>query len=251
VITEPQAVFRELLSYWDARIFTGILVFALPGLGYLRFRRFLSGGSRMLETGEKLQLYARIILTQWLLVFAMALLLRRHGLSLADAGQRVADPSLTWLTSGGLLLVLAIVAILVMRRVRRAPPDGVAGSMERIRGITPFTRGELAAFCVVCLTAGICEELLYRGWLVSFLWAATGSRWAGVGIGAAAFGMGHAYQGKGGVLRTTFIGAQLGALFVLIGSLIPGQLLHAGVDLLAALVMFRMNHKRTGAVQSA
>jgi membrane protease YdiL (CAAX protease family) len=48
------------------------------------------------------------------------------------------------------------------------------------------------------------------------------------------FGIGHAYQGITGMLRTAFIGLQLGALFVAVGSLIPGQVLHAAVNLVVA-----------------
>ena len=38
------------------------------------------------------------------------------------------------------------------------------------------------------------------------------------------------------MLRTAFVGLQPAMLFVAVGSLIPGQVLHAGVDLLAGVV---------------
>ena len=50
------------------------------------------------------------------------------------------------------------------------------------------------------------------------------------------FGIGHAYQWTRAMLRTAFVGLQPAMLFVAVGSLIPGQVLHAGVDLLAGVV---------------
>jgi len=231
---EPDlARWRELLDYREVWVFTIALVAALPLLGYIRFRRFLAQASPVLSQAGKFGLYARIASTQWLLAAAMALILRRHGLSMADAGERFGDRYATLTATGGLLMILAIVAALVLRCVRRSPAENLSGAMGRVRMMAPATAQEFAAFALVCATAGICEELLFRGWLVSLLWAATRSRWAAVAIGGVLFGAGHAYQGVRGVLRTGFVGLQLGILFVLLGSLIPGQALHAGVDLLA------------------
>jgi len=39
----------------------------------------------------------------------------------------------------------------------------------------------------------------------------------------------------GAILRTFLVGLQLAILFVVVGSLVPGQVLHAGVDLLAGV----------------
>jgi uncharacterized protein len=115
--------------------------------------------------------------------------------------------------------------------------------------LVPAFGVEMAAFAIVCLTAGICEELLYRGWLMNILMAATGSAWIAVGTGAIVFGVGHAYQGIKGVLRAIFVAVQLGVLYAMVGSLIPGQVLHAGVDLLigvaGALAVSRLESPRT------
>ncbi|HUA60197.1 MAG TPA: CPBP family intramembrane glutamic endopeptidase [Verrucomicrobiae bacterium] len=224
---------RQLLAYRDVWIFTFALVVVLPLLGYLRFRQFVAAGARELSAARKFGLYGRIATTQWLLVVAMLLIARRHGLSMADVGQQVNNPPLTLLATGGLLLILAVVVIALLRRIRRSKQEKLEGAMGRVAMMAPASGGEFAAFSIVCLTAGICEELLFRGWLVSLLWTATGSVWAAVGIGGVLFGAGHAYQGPRGMLRTGFIGLQLGLLFVATGSLIPGQVLHAGVDLLA------------------
>jgi membrane protease YdiL (CAAX protease family) len=102
----------------------------------------------------------------------------------------------------------------------------------------------MVAFILVSASAGICEELLYRGWMVNFLWAETGSVWAAGAISSIVFGIGHAYQGIKAILRTIFVGIQLVVLFVLVKSLIPGQVLHAGVDILTGVAAFVILRRR-------
>jgi membrane protease YdiL (CAAX protease family) len=235
----------ELLSSWDAWLLTFVLVVVVPAYGYFRFRRFAAGGDEILPTRVKVTLYGRIVCSQWVLVAAMMWVVRRHGLSLGDAGERLADTRLTLLTTLALLLALAIVSAIVLLRIRRAKPQTLRAGAGRLRKMVPAFGVEMAAFAVVCLTAGICEELLYRGWLVTFLRAATGSVWAAVAIGAIVFGIGHAYQGVLGMLRTAFIGLQLAILFAAVDSLIPGQVLHFGFDLLAGMAG-AMSVSRTG-----
>jgi membrane protease YdiL (CAAX protease family) len=189
--------------------------------------------------------YSRIVGVQWFLVFVMLLVLRRRGLSMSDAGERLTDVRLTFAVTVALIFVLAVVSAIVVWRVRRAQPAALSAGLGRMRNLVPAFGAEMAAFAVVCLTAGVCEELLYRGWLLNLLTAATGSPWIAVAVSSITFGIGHAYQGIKGMLRTTFVGLQLAILFVAVGSLIPGQVLHAGVDLLAgiasAMAISRLN----------
>ena len=231
---DPQIAmaWRGLLSSWDGWAFTLILAVVLPTLGYLRFRQLTARGDGAIPLRRKLTFYVRIVCTQWLLSAAMLLILRRHGLSAGDAGERLGDPGLTFGVTLALLIVLAVVSGIVLRRLRRAQPAALVAALGRLRRMVPAFGVEMAAFVVVCVTAGVCEEMLYRGWLVNFLRAATGSTWAAVVAGAIVFGVGHAYQGVKAMLRTVFVGLQLAILYVVVGSLIPGQVLHAGFDLL-------------------
>ena len=61
-----------------------------------------------------------------------------------------------------------------------------------MRKLVPAFGLEMTAFVGVCLTAGLCEELLYRGWLVNVLRVATGSAWVAAVVSAIVFGIGHA-----------------------------------------------------------
>ena len=230
---------NALLSSWDAWLLTFTLVVIVPILGYLRFRRLENQTSLAASSSMKLTVYAKIILGQWFLVAAMLLVGWRHGLSAADLGERFGDARLTLGVTAALVAIVAVVFVIVLWRRRHARPQAPTAKVDRMRKLMPASGPEWAAFALVCITAGICEELLYRGWLVNILRAATGSVWVAVAIASAAFGIGHAYQGAKGVLRTGLVGLQLAVLFVYVDSLIPGQVLHAAVDIVAGFALAR------------
>jgi membrane protease YdiL (CAAX protease family) len=99
---------------------------------------------------------------------------------------------------------------------------------------------------LVSISAGLCEELLYRGWLLSLFSAALGSVWLGLLISSIIFGLAHAYQGRSGIIGSGILGAILGNVFIVSGSLIPGQLLHTAMDLNNGLALGKVA-KRTEA----
>jgi membrane protease YdiL (CAAX protease family) len=227
---------NALLSSWDAWLLTFALVVIVPTLGYLRFRRLEIQTGPVASSRRKLTVYARIIFFQWFLVATMLLVGWRHGLSAADLGERFGDARLTLGVTAGLVAIVAVVFVLIRWRQRHARPQAPTAAVDRMRKLMPASGPEWVAFALVCITAGVCEELLYRGWLVNILRVGTASVWIAVGIASAVFGIGHAYQGVKGMLRTGLIGLQLALLFVYVDSLIPGQVLHAAVDIVAGFV---------------
>jgi uncharacterized protein len=89
---------------------------------------------------------------------------------------------------------------------------------------------------LLSVTAGVCEEILYRGWLVQLFLAGVGSIWLAVPAAAALFGVAHCYEGRRGMAVSAIGGVALGALFVLTGSLLPGQVLHALMDVASGIM---------------
>ena len=137
---------------------------------------------------------------------------------------------------------VGLLALLAHSRVRSLWPPGdntaVAGQIPGIAValvlVTAVYRlGGRRMFALLALTAGICEELLYRGFGLAAL------RWAAPGIGnaalivvtAAAFGLAHLYQGRMGVALTGLVGAYFAWIAISTGSLVPVMVLHALLDL--------------------
>jgi membrane protease YdiL (CAAX protease family) len=220
-----------------------LLVFFLaviePIVGWYRFRR-LAARSGPLATAAKLRLYAFIVGMQWVLVAACAWVLARRGLALADLGLRGPPPVLAVMAAALLAGSLVGGALASLRALARLTDPGRLGHLQKVARILPASGGERAAFVVVALTAGVCEEILYRGFLIYALGGALHSTWVALAVAAVFFGGAHAYQGPRGVATTGLLGAILGGLYVLCGSLWPGIGLHAVVDLANGFALGRL-----------
>ena len=94
----------------------------------------------------------------------------------------------------------------------------------------PHTRTEFLWFCGVSVTAGFCEEFLFRGYLVWVLLPWLGW-WGAAALSLSIFALAHLYQGWSGVLRTAMAGGFYTLAVATLGSLWPAIALHALVDL--------------------
>lgn len=86
------------------------------------------------------------------------------------------------------------------------------------------------------LTAGICEEAVYRGYLQKQFTALTKSLPAGIILSALAFGAAHSYQGFARASLIAFMGAMGGILAHWCRSVRPGMIAHALQDVLGGLI---------------
>jgi membrane protease YdiL (CAAX protease family) len=123
------------------------------------------------------------------------------------------------------------------RTVASIPDDKIGVVRENLAprfgeaiAIIPRTRTELRSFVVLSVTAGICEELLFRGYAMWVFRPALGL-WGAAIASVVLFGIGHAYQGRKGAVRATVVGALATALAIGFGSIIPGMIMHAIVDI--------------------
>ncbi len=97
--------------------------------------------------------------------------------------------------------------------------------------LLPSTPQERWLWTLVAISAGICEEVLFRGWLLSMLHGQLGlSGVALIAVASAIFGLAHIYQRTTGVILTGSAGALFCALYVATGSLLIPILLHIVVD---------------------
>lgn len=103
--------------------------------------------------------------------------------------------------------------------------------------LMPRSWGDRRAFVGVALTAGITEELIYRGYA---LWALSGwlgdRPWVAAAVVALAFGMLHAYQNLIGILRATALGFLMAVPVIAGGTLWAAIAAHAAVDLALGLL---------------
>lgn len=101
----------------------------------------------------------------------------------------------------------------------------------------PHTRTELYWFFGVSLTAGFCEEFLYRGYFI-WVFAPWLGWWGAAALSVPFFAIAHVgvYQGWHGALRTGIVGAFFTLVVAIFNSLWPVIALHAVIDLGAGMM---------------
>ncbi|KGQ17931.1 Abortive infection protein [Lysobacter dokdonensis DS-58] len=138
-----------------------------------------------------------------------------------------------WRLSLATLLVLAYGAYQAycIFHVRRDPAlrERLQAQVAPVADVVPHTRPEVRAFIGVSITAGVCEEFLYRGY---FTWALAPwlGWWGAAAFSTLLFALGHAYQGFGGILRTGLFGALYMVTVAVFDSIWPAIALHILVD---------------------
>jgi len=212
------------------RLLTVLIVIGLPLRAWFGMRA-LNAAPVTEVAALRRRLWARAILSQWLLV----------GLTFAvwsAAHRSLVTLGLALKPSGGLVGVLVALATIVAIVVRqRGAVDHDPQIRERIRArldpvkrLMPRAGPGFPLFAVLACTAGLCEELLFRGYLA---WVASAllPYPLAPAVQALVFGLCHAYQGPRGIVLTTFAGAFLTGVVLVTGSLWPAMLIHALMDL--------------------
>lgn len=199
-------------------------------------------------------------------ILALILVAALPGVGLGDIGVRlpaVAGLDRFGLTGGstststiagmitGVLLVtvgFAVVHRLRARRAGRKTSDGssapttqapLRGQMAAVLPMLPRTRAGRRGWAMLSLSAGVTEEITYRGFLLLTLAVALPSstpRLTLVVLAAVLFGLAHWYQGWTGILSTGVFGAVMAGLYLSTGSLLVPMILHTLVDLRALLL---------------
>lgn len=115
----------------------------------------------------------------------------------------------------------------------------VAGHNKGIEQLVPHTPVEITIYLLVALTAGICEETIFRGYLQRQFTALTKSAATGALIQGIIFGLAHAYQGWKMIVIIAIYGCMFGALVLLRRSLRPGIIAHFLQDSIGGIFLAR------------
>jgi uncharacterized protein len=131
-----------------------------------------------------------------------------------------------WLT---IVLLLGGIAI----AMKLNTPEKLGEMRQAISFMLPHSRLELGLWTGLSATAGICEEIVFRGYMQQQFAALTGSTVAAIALQATIFGASHGYEGWQRMVLVGMMGAMLGLLAWWRKSLRPGMMAHAWQDVLA------------------
>jgi membrane protease YdiL (CAAX protease family) len=187
----------------------------------------------------RLWLYRQGIAIQWSLTAVLLALWIWQSRSWGAIG--LVPRSTAGLVVVSALMAAVVIYVLIQRRRALADAEAVEKLRHQLRNIErmmPRSDLETHWFNRLSITAGICEELLYRGYLLWYLgawlpWLPWG---LGILIAALIFGFGHAYQGPRGIALTTLVGLLMSGIYLVTGSLFASMTFHALMDLHAGYV---------------
>ena len=208
-----------------------IALFSLvwPGYAALYGRDALREAVRAGAVGARRAEYGGTMLWLWMFAALAAAAALEHGLTAAEL--RLLPPT----GAGVLISALAIVATFVLMALQSRAARSETGRAEVRRQLEPLAwflpqdAADRALFRPLSVTAGLCEEWLFRGYLLAVLTPLVGIAGA-IAISTALFGLAHAYQGPLGILRTGIVGLLFAGLAWATGSLWAPIVVHAVAD---------------------
>jgi uncharacterized protein len=218
-------------------------------LGVWALLGYRSAGMMRAESAPpRMALYATTLVAEWILFGFVVFGIRRKGVSLRElTGPKWKGAEAMAIGIGiaagfwfAALLILSVVARLL--GIHAAPTQAT-------QFMIPHTGAEMAVWVLLAITAGICEETIFRGYLQQQFIAWTRNVPAGVILSAIFFGAGHVYQG---VRQAALIGVY-GALFGILAAwrrdVKPGMIAHGWQDTFAgaaSFVIYKMHIKLPG-----
>jgi membrane protease YdiL (CAAX protease family) len=207
------------------------LIFVMPAWDYFESVRLKTSA----DPRKRVKWYTKLVVFSWLLTF---LVIWAAGFrNVMTIGTRAAwMPAREGVRDLIVVLLAAVILIQVaaVLKLRTRPElrEKIAKAMQPLYFMLPVTRAERIWFFFVSLTAGICEEAIYRGFLINYLMGAPTNLNVTLAtvVSSLIFGMAHIYQGVRGAIGSSILGLIFALLFVMTGNLALPMLLHALID---------------------
>jgi uncharacterized protein len=190
---------------------------------------------------RKILSYQRILLILWTAAIVAWITLRSSVFFIWPAVRQTTQQKIGTSFAWGVAIAFAFGSLLQVFLTHRGAKlrEKTLRAFKALAFILPVTPEERAWFAMVSITAGICEEVLYRGFLIRYLsdgpWHA--GIWIALAIASISFGLGHGYQGLSGIIGTGLLGAVMALIFLATGNLWLPMALHAMIDLRVLLLL--------------
>jgi membrane protease YdiL (CAAX protease family) len=222
--------FRPVASPWHTVVVLAVIG-ALVLRGKLRVEQM-----RAIVNPDRITIYERTILLEWLVLGVVLLGVWLSGSSLFTVlGDRWRSARQFFRDAGiGLLFLIASIMVTSVVGSHGGTHGGVGDKATGF--LLPQGGAEMVFWVVLSITAGICEEAVYRGYLQKQFMALTKSVPAGIVLSALAFGAAHSYQGFARASVIGLLGAMGGILAYWCRSVRPGMISHTLQDVLGGFV---------------
>ncbi len=228
--------------HFTDHLIAAMLMIVAPMYTLLR-RRTRSIEGMVFNTAQKNSLYLANSLFQWGIVAGVVVAWVLQGHPISAMGLQLPNLELwPWV----ILVTLVFWGAYAWNTWRQiGTPEALEETRAQWHNKTPFMPANLReffAFIGMALTAGICEEILFRGFLMTYLQALSyGSpKFQSMVVSAAVFAVLHVYQGRVAALKIFVFSMAFGALYLLTNSILFSILVHALVDLVSGWIGFKV-----------
>jgi membrane protease YdiL (CAAX protease family) len=223
-----------------------LIALVSPVVDYFWLYPWLTRASEAGVPGVRPRAYLLGILGQWVPVGVVLALWASRARPFTVLGFGIGSPLRLGI---GLALAGAVVGLLrLQRRAIFARPERFELVLRQVgsaRPLLPHTRGELRGFKLLSITAGICEEIMYRGYIWWYVAVWTGPV-AAAAISSILFGAGHLYLDRKSAVRAGIVGAVMAGIVLGCGSLWPAMILHAAIDINSGSLAFHALRRAQG-----
>lgn len=209
------------------------------------------GEATVVQRHGRMSLYLTTIGFEWLVLLYVIWGVRKRGVTLRElTGGRWNTPEdalFDFAIALGFLIVFWVLASFVligaMKALGISPQAGgnlaqrCAELKRQVAFLAPEGGPEIVVWLLASVTAGFCEEIIYRGYLQRQFTALTRIAALGVILQAILFGASHGYEGAPRMLLIAVYGAAFGVLAIWRKSLRPGMIAHTVHDGFTGLII--------------
>ena len=103
--------------------------------------------------------------------------------------------------------------------------------------LLPQNYVEYILFFVLSLSAGFCEEIVYRGYFQKQFSSIFKNKWMAILLQGILFGFSHGYQGIKYMVLISVFGVLFGLLAVYVKNLKPGMIAHSWEDIFSGIIL--------------
>ena len=204
------------------------------------------------KSKKKIFEYLKISFIMWLPTLLLLHLFSKGELSVVNLGIVI---EISWqnILFASLLFVAIIYLLLLIRSIQSSEElrAEITNKLEPYRDILPVSTNEMFIFTLILsVSAGICEELLFRAYLFTLIDNHIGMV-AAILLSSAVFGLWHIYLGWQEVIRTSVMGAVFCGVFIFTGNIILPILLHVFVDVYSGLMCYFAMRKPPSIIQKS
>ena len=193
-----------------------------------------TSSSDSISSSSKILLYFFIALGEWALLYYMWVGIKKaKKISFVNliSGKDKLDFKFNDFLKGFLFWIAANIILYLIKYLLNLPL--ISNSNENL---LPQNFLEYSSFFILALSAGFCEEVIYRGYFQKQFSAVLKNKWIAIVLQGILFGMSHGYQGIKYIIVISVYGVLFGLLVNYVENLKPAIVAHSWQDIFSGII---------------